>query len=88
MAARAYLLERQPRQPLIFVPSDTPVSEVVGRMNRLLRNTGLEVGGWLLVVNRSLLVTRHNGLAPGPNTSNNTRARIGHGLARGYGLHT
>lgn len=43
MAARAYLLEKRPRQPLIFVLSDTPVSEVVGRLNRLLRGTGLEV---------------------------------------------
>ena len=43
MAARAYLLERQPQHPLVFVPFDTPVSEVVGRMNRLLRGTGLEV---------------------------------------------
>lgn len=43
MAARAYLLQRQPKHPLVFVPSDTPVSEVVGRMNRLLRGTELEV---------------------------------------------
>lgn len=43
MAARAYLLERQPKHPLVFVPSDTPVSEVVGRMNRLLRGTRMEV---------------------------------------------
>lgn len=43
MAARAYLLERQPKHPLVFVPSDTPVSVVVGRMNRLLRGTELEV---------------------------------------------
>lgn len=44
MAARAYLLERRPKQPLVFAPADTPVSEVVGRMNRLLHGTGLEVG--------------------------------------------
>ena len=43
MAARAYLLEREPKHPLVFVPSDTPVSEVVGRMKRLLRGTDFEV---------------------------------------------